>query len=147
MDSRFEMDRDLFPNRVIVGSETHPATMADGLGRRDPQPARDRRLHLDRLGLPRRGGHRPRRLRRRPADVAASAASYPWLTAWCGDIDITGHRRPQSYYREIVFGLRAEPYLAVRRPEHHGKEIAYASPWSWSDVVSTGAGTGTRARR
>ena len=33
-------------------------------------------------------------------------APYPWLTAWCGDIDITGHRRPASYYREIVFGLR-----------------------------------------
>ena len=46
---------------------------------------------------------------------------YPWLTAWCGDIDITGHRRPQSYYREIVFGLRSDPYVAVRRPQHHGK--------------------------
>ncbi len=45
---------------------------------------------------------------------------YPWRTAWCGDIDITGHRRPQSYYREIVFGLRTDPYLAVQRPEHHG---------------------------
>ena len=61
---------------------------------------------------------------------------YPWLTAWCGDIDITGHRRPQSYYREIVFGLRADPYLAVQRPEHHG-EAAAGTPWSWTDVVSS----------
>ena len=36
--------------------------------------------------------------------------------AWCGDIDITGHRRPASYYREIVFGLRTEPYIAVQPP-------------------------------
>ena len=53
---------------------------------------------------------------------------YPWLAAWCGDIDITGHRRPQSYYREIVFGLRTDPYLAVRRPEHHGEAIVALEP-------------------
>jgi beta-galactosidase len=49
---------------------------------------------------------------------------------------MTGHRRPQSYYREIVFGLRTDPYLAVQRPEHHG-EVAAGTPWSWTDVVST----------
>ena len=61
---------------------------------------------------------------------------YPYRTAWCGDIDITGHRRPQSYYREIVFGLRRDPYLAVQPPEHHGA-VATGTPWSWSDVVSS----------
>ena len=61
---------------------------------------------------------------------------YPWRTAWCGDIDIIGHRRPQSYYREIVFGLRADPYLAVQRPEHHGK-VAAGTPWTWSDSISS----------
>ena len=61
---------------------------------------------------------------------------YPWRTAWCGDIDITGHRRPQSYYREIIFGLRTDPYLAVQRPEHHG-EVASGTPWTWSDAVSS----------
>jgi beta-galactosidase len=61
---------------------------------------------------------------------------YPWRAAWCGDIDITGHRRPQSYFREIVFGLRTDPYLAVQRPEHHGA-VASGTPWSWTDVVSS----------
>lgn len=42
-------------------------------------------------------------------------SSYPWLLAWTGDIDITGHRRPASYYREIVFGLREAPYIAVQQ--------------------------------
>jgi beta-galactosidase len=59
---------------------------------------------------------------------------YPYLVAGCGDIDITGHRRPASYYREIVLGLRAEPYIAVRRPEHHGKTWA-GSQWAWSDAI------------
>src|SRR5690606_1783972 len=46
------------------------------------------------------------------------------------------NRRPQSYYREIVFGLRNEPYIAVQRPANYGKK-AYISSWGWSDVVSS----------
>jgi beta-galactosidase len=69
--------------------------------------------------------------------MAAFAGDYPWLTAWCGDIDITGVRRPQSFYREIVFGLRQDPYIAVLRPEHHGRSLVHASPWAFSDVVSS----------
>ena len=32
---------------------------------------------------------------------------------------------------------RTDPYLAVQRPEHHGKTVVHSSPWSWSDVVSS----------
>jgi beta-galactosidase len=62
---------------------------------------------------------------------------YPWLTAWCGDLDICGGRRPQSYYREIVFGLRSDPYVAVHHPARHGRQVVYSGPWSWADVVES----------
>ena len=39
----------------------------------------------------------------------------------CGDVDITGFRLPVSYWREIVWGLRDAPYVAVRPPAHHGE--------------------------
>ena len=61
------------------------------------------------------------------AGRAASWAGIPWRTAWCGDIDITGHRRPQSYYREIVFGLRSDPVrrrAATRAPRPGGERHA-----------------------
>ena len=51
----------------------------------------------------------------------------------------TGGR--QSYYREIVFGLRSDPYLAVLRPERHGRELS-ATPWAWSDTVGSWSWTG-----
>ena len=38
---------------------------------------------------------------------------FPYKTANCGDFDITGYRRPQSYYRECMIGHRTDPYLAV----------------------------------
>jgi beta-galactosidase len=138
MESRFEMDGDLYPHRAIVATETHPAAIDTGWAGVVDNP------HVigdfvwtgwDYLGEAGVG----RTVYAKPGEAAGSGAfqgEYPWLTAWCGDIDITGHRRPQSYYREIVFGLRTDPYIAVGRPEHHG-EIAGATPWAWSDVVSS----------
>lgn len=58
------------------------------------------------------------------------------LRAYCGDIDITGFRRPASYYREIVFGLRREPYLTVQNPEKYGQPLK-KTPWVISDAISS----------
>ncbi len=138
METRFATDGELYPNRVIVGSETHPAAIDTGWA------AVRRHAHVigdftwtgwDYLGEA--GIDRTVYSQSHSAQGPQSfLGEYPWRTAWCGDIDITGHRRPQSYYREIVFGLRAAPYLAVQRPEHHG-ELAAGTPWSWSDTVSS----------
>lgn len=64
------------------------------------------------------------------------AKSYPAYLAYCGDFDITGYRRPMSYLREIVFGLRKAPYIAVQLPEYYGKE-PMCTPWSFPVTVSS----------
>jgi beta-galactosidase len=51
-------------------------------------------------------------------------------------IDITGHRKPASYHREIVWGLRSEPYIAVQRPATYGQPVT-PSPWVWSDSIAS----------
>lgn len=61
---------------------------------------------------------------------------FPYLLAYCGDIDITGYRRPASYYREIAFGLRTEPFIAVQDPARYADTLVSTSPWAWADVVS-----------
>ncbi len=43
--------------------------------------------------------------------------TYPYHISGCGDIDMLGNRKPQSYYREIAWELRRDPYIAVRHPE------------------------------
>ena len=65
----------------------------------------------------------------------------------CGDIDITGHRRPASYYREIVFGLRSDPYLAVQRPRAPRPRAVGRRPWAWTDTVGSWSGPAPRAAR
>ncbi|SEP68147.1 beta-galactosidase [Streptomyces sp. yr375] len=134
-EARYALDRELFRHRIILGTETFP-TRIDGNWRLVRQHG-----HVigdftwtgwDYLGEA--GIGRPQYVTP-DTPVPSHTAPYPYLVAGCGDLDITGRRRPASYYREIVFGLRAEPYLAVRRPEHHGKTVA-PSPWAWSDTVA-----------
>ena len=136
MESRYLPDRERFPNRIILGTETFPTHIAElwRLVEENPQVIGDFTWtgwdYLGEAGIGRAQYATP------DGPPPALAAPYPWLTAGCGDLDLTGHRRPASYYREIVFGLRAEPYVAVWRPERHGQVFA-GTPWAWSDTVAS----------
>ena len=144
MEARYEIDRELFPRRVIVGSETFPGKIDRlwRLVRDNPHVIGDFTwTGWDYLGEAGVG-------RVTTADDPTAGqfgAPYPWLLAHVGDIDITGHRRPASYYREIVFGLRRDPYVAVLRPELHGRELS-ATPWAWSDTVGSWSWAGAEGK-
>jgi beta-galactosidase len=64
--------------------------------------------------------------------------AYPWHGSACGDIDLTGFRKPQSYYRDIVWNGGDRVYATVRLPEPEGKKIiaimwtTYPTLPSWS---------------
>ena len=60
----------------------------------------------------------------------------PERTAYIGDLDLLGNRRPISYLREIVYGLRKAPYLAVLRMEHNG-QTSSKTPWMFKDNLSS----------
>jgi beta-galactosidase len=136
-EGRYTTDAELFPHRVIVGSETFPTQIGSlwPLVKDNPNVIGDFTwTGWDYLG---EVGIGATAYAEDPEAVAALEREYPYLTAWSGDLDITGHRRPVSFYREIVFGLRTEPYLAVLRPERHGQTVTMQSPWAWSDSVSS----------
>lgn len=136
-ESRYRQDALDHPHRVIVGSETFPAQIDAmwALVEELPHVIGDFTWtgwdYLGEAGIGRIDytdvdGYTP----------TGIAGPYPYLTAESGDLDITGHRRTVSYYREIVYGLRRDPYLAVHRPQHHGRPTA-TTPWSWSDTVAS----------
>mgnify|MGYP001412636404 CR=1 FL=1 len=54
---------------------------------------------------------------------------WPWYNAWCGDLDITGSKKPQSYYRDVVW-QRSALEVAVRPPVPEGS-VLYTSKWGW----------------
>jgi len=51
---------------------------------------------------------------------------FPWHGAYCGDIDITGWRKPVSHYRNIVWDRGEQLYVGVVQPTSSGK------PWGLS---------------
>lgn len=131
-DNRYVMDKELFPNRIIVGSETFPRDIAANwkLVKENGHVIGDftwtgwNYIGEAGIGMPQK------------EDLNGGAGAYPWLGSNCGDIDFLGERRPISYYREIVFGLRKQPYLAVQRPQFYGKQPSN-NPWSWSDSIAS----------
>jgi len=56
---------------------------------------------------------------------------WPWYNAYCGDIDICGFKKPQSYYRDVVWKI-SKLEMAVHSPIPSGmKELV--SYWGWPD--------------
>jgi beta-galactosidase len=66
------------------------------------------------------------------AAAAASVASpWPWFNAWCGDIDITGERKPQKAYKDIIWD-NSLLEMNVHAPIPEGKKEV-VSLWGWPD--------------
>jgi beta-galactosidase len=57
------------------------------------------------------------------------APEWPWHAAYCGDLDLTGFRKPSSYYRDILWNGGDRVFTTVRLPEPEGKKII-APGWS-----------------
>ena len=71
--------------------------------------------------------------------MAVMFHGYPWHAAACGDLDLTGYRKPQSYYRDILWNGGDRVYATVRFPEPEGKKIIAVgwatyptlASWTW----------------
>jgi beta-galactosidase len=56
---------------------------------------------------------------------------FPWFNAWCGDIDLIGGKKPQSYYRDVVWNRsKIEMLVHAPIPEGHKEAISF---WGWQD--------------
>ena len=62
---------------------------------------------------------------------------YPWNLAFCGDIDICGSKRPQSYYRDVLW--RSKQLSVFVKPPVPSFKISSQttswSKWNWHNVV------------
>ena len=75
----------------------------------------------------------------RPGEHWFDGGFPEWHGAYCGDIDITGWRKPISHYREVLWHNDTPLYLAVKEPDgYHGKikETAWSvwptwESWTW----------------
>lgn len=63
---------------------------------------------------------------------------YPWNLAYCGDIDICGWKRPQSFYRDALW--KKDQLSIFVKPLHPSFPVnpkkSEWSKWNWDDVVA-----------
>ena len=75
----------------------------------------------------------------RPGEHWFDGGFPEWHGAYCGDVDITGWRKPISHYREMLWHEDTPLYMAVKEPDgYHGeiKETAWSvwptwESWTW----------------
>lgn len=128
----YEKDHEKFPDRVMYGSESVPKDAAQNWNLIDRHPylvgdfvwtAID---YLGEAGL----GHT---LELAPGEGGTHLMGWPWYNAWCGDIDLCGDKKPQSYYRDVLWRQR-EISMAVQPPVAPGKRED-VSVWGWKNEL------------
>ena len=123
----YEPDHQKFPNRVMMGTESLPKEALENWNMAEKHPYVIGDFvwtAFDYLGEASTGNasldstKKKRRLLR-----------YPWFGAWCGDLDLTGNKKPQSYYRDVVWRVRPIA-MAVHEPVAPGL-VENMSDWGW----------------
>ena len=143
MEDFYERDHELFPDRVILGSENFPKE----IGFRWPLVEKHPYIigdftwtawdYLGEAGIGKSVYLAPEDpfLKRGPwALMPQESSPYPWRTANDADFDITGTKRPQGAYRSVVWGSSAT-HLYTVHPKNFGK-VEMIGPWGFTDVLS-----------
>lgn len=133
MSSRYENDHKAYPNRIVVGSETYPPAIGNEWQRiqKLPNVIGDFSwtgwdyIGEAGVGVP---GY--------SFGEGGFTAQFPCQLAYCGDFDLIGNRRPASYFREIAYGIRKEPYMVVVNPFKDQNKLM-KTPWIISDSLSS----------
>jgi beta-galactosidase len=66
-------------------------------------------------------------------DEAPFLGAYPWHHANCGDLDLCGFKRPQSFYRDVLWRRGQPLFIAVHAPVPAGSTPT-VTRWGWPDV-------------
>lgn len=128
----YERIHEKYPNRVLLATETHSFTTYDYWKKAEELPyvigdcmwvAFD---YLGEVGVGKVFWSRDK-------EDINFAGPYPWRTSWQADFDLTGEERPQSVYRQIMWGREDKSGIFVTHPRHYG-DTFYSLGWHWYDV-------------
>ena len=125
---KFESDHARNPQRVMVTTESFPKDLFDYWTAVENHPyvigdfvwtAMD---YLGESGIGHAGLDHPKHEWNQP---------WPWFNAFCGDLDLCGFKKPQSYYRDVVW-KQSPLTMAVHAPVPAGR-TEKISDWGWPD--------------
>lgn len=140
MEDKYPTDHEMYPERVILGSENYPKeigirwpmvestpfvigdftwTAFDYIG----EAGIGKSVFLDKDDPLHKVG---------PFALMSHGSAYPWRLANDADVDINGHILPQGEYRSVVWGS-TKTYLYSYDPSTHDKK-ELISNWGFTDI-------------
>ena len=132
----YEADRARFPGRLFFGTESFPRDVFAiwELTERTPWLIGDFVwTAMDYLGEAGIGGSFPVSAKSKPGQL--SFAGWPWVNAFCGDIDLIGAQKAPSLARDVAWGLSTLE-MTVQRPAPEGKRDE-PRIWGWHDELDS----------
>lgn len=127
---KYESDHERYPDRVMLGSESFPKEAAENWNMVEKHPyiigdfvwtAID---YVGEAGL-------AHTFELSQGEKNTQFMEWPWYNAWCGDLDLIGNKKPQAYYRNVLWGVTPIA-MAVRKPIAAGKKEV-VNGWGWPD--------------
>ncbi len=144
MEDLYEKDHEMYPHRVMMGSENYPREIGYRWPLVESLPyvlgeftwtAWD---YIGEAGL-------GKAVYVDPSDPVASykpwelmpntTSPFPWRTSNDADFDITGNMRPQGAYRSVAFGSTSA-HLYALHPQNFGK-VEVMSFWGFPDILKS----------
>jgi beta-galactosidase len=129
---KYEQDHSQFPERIMVGTESYPGDIYNYWKQveKDPWVIGDFVwTAMDYLGETGVGNSN---LDNGPR---VGLKTWPWFNAFCGDIDLCGFKKPQLFYRDVVWD-NSKLEIAVHTPIPEGKKET-VSYWGWPDELQS----------
>jgi beta-galactosidase len=127
---KYESDHKSFPQRIMVGTESYPLQALQNWQFIEKAPYVIGDFvwtAMDYLG---------------EAAIGSSAIipetekrvnlKWPWFNGFCGDIDLVGNKKPQSYYRDVVW-RNSKIELLVQKSIPKGMK-EFVNDWGWPDL-------------
>lgn len=140
---RYEPDHEKYPERMMIGTESVPKEAFDNWYMVEKHPyvlgdfvwtAMD---YLGEAGI----GH----AFTKKDNKDEFSPGWPWYNAYCGDIDICGFKKPQSYFRDVVWKI-SNLEMAVHAPIPAGMQEV-VSYWGWTDEQQSWNWTGNEGKK
>ena len=143
LNNQYEADHAEFPERIMVGTESYAAEAYAFWKQveKDPWVIGDFVwTAMDYLGETGCGSstYGPR------AGMRVGLKPWPWFNAFCGDIDLCGFKKPQLYYRDVVWN-NSKIEMMVHEPIPDGMKETY-SYWGWPNEYQSWSWAGSEGK-
>ncbi len=125
---KYETDHEKFPGRIMIGTESFPMEAFENWQMVEKHPYVIGDFVWTGMDYFGESGIGSSKL---DNEDIPFLPPWPWFNAYCGDISILGYKKPQMYYRDVVW-RNSDLEMLVHAPVPEGR-TEVVSRWGWPE--------------